>query len=329
MNILAIETSCDDTSCAVITDNYKLLSLNISSQNDIHSNFGGVVPEIASRQHLKMLPIVFQKTLQDAKITIKDIDGICVTIGPGLVGSLLVGLMFAKGLSLANKKPFFAVNHIEGHFFASFLEEKKPDFPFIALVASGGHTALYLVNGFRNYKIIGQTRDDAAGEAFDKVAKLLDIGYPGGVAIEKFAEGISGSINLPYPLEKENDFSFSGLKTAVLTIVKKTNKISNDFKKELCASFQQTVVKILVDKTIRACKKYKVKNIVISGGVASNKLLRQEIAKSANMENLEVFIPEKKFCTDNAGMIGVVGYHFISNGIETDLSISAIPDWTF
>ncbi len=329
MNILAIETSCDDTSCAVITDNYKLLSLNISSQNDIHGNFGGVVPEIASRQHLRILPFIFQKTLQDAKISIKDIDGICATIGPGLVGSLLVGLMFAKGLCISNKKPFFGVNHIEGHFFASFLEEKRPDFPFIALVASGGHTALYLVKGFRNYKIIGQTRDDAAGEAFDKVAKLLGIGYPGGVAIEKFAEGVRGSINLPYPLEKEKDFSFSGLKTAVLTIVKKTDNLSDDFKKNLCASFQEKVVKILVDKTVRACKKYKVKNIVISGGVASNKLLRQEITTIAKSEDLEVFIPQKKFCTDNAAMIGVVGYYFLKNNFKTDLSVSAIPDWSF
>jgi N6-L-threonylcarbamoyladenine synthase len=263
MNVLAIETSCDDTSCSIITDDYKLLSLNISSQNDIHSQFGGVVPEVASRQHLKMLPTVFKKTLHDANLSLKDIDGITATIGPGLIGSLLVGIMFAKGLSIANKKPFFAVNHIEGHFFASYLEEKKPDFPFVALVASGGHTALYLVNDFRDYKLIGQTRDDAAGEAFDKVAKLLNIGYPGGVAIEKLAEGVEGTINLPYPLEREDDFSFSGLKTAVLTIIKKNQTITEDFKKDLCASFQKTVVKILVDKTIRACKKFKIKKIVI------------------------------------------------------------------
>lgn len=328
MNILAIETSCDDTSCAIITDGYKLLALNISSQNDIHSHFGGVVPEVASRQHLKMLPLIFKKTLHDANITLRDIDGITATIGPGLVGSLLVGLMFAKGLAISNKLPFFGVNHIEGHFFASYLEEEKPDFPFIALVASGGHTAIYLVKDFRNYEIIGQTRDDAAGEAFDKVAKLLGIGYPGGVAIEKFSEGVVGTIDLPYPLEKESDFSFSGLKTAVLSIVKKTGKLSEDFKKDLCASFQKTVVKILVDKTIRSGKKYKIKNIVISGGVASNKLLREEIIKTASDENMKVFIPQKKFCTDNAGMIGVVGYHFLKQGIKTDLSISAIPDWT-
>lgn len=328
MNILAIETSCDDTSCAIITEDYKLLSLNISSQNDIHSKFGGVVPEVASRQHLKILPLIFKKTLHDANITLKDIHGITATIGPGLVGSLLVGLMFAKGLSISNKLPFFGVNHIEGHFFASFLEEKRPDFPFIALVASGGHTAIYLVQDFRKYEIIGQTRDDAAGEAFDKVAKLLEIGYPGGVAIENLSEGVIGTIDLPYPLEQEFDFSFSGLKTAVLTIVKKTTTMSEDFKKDLCASFQRTVVKILVDKTIRAGKKNKVKNIVISGGVASNKLLREEIVKYAKEENMEVFIPQKRFCTDNAGMIGVVGYHFLKKGDYTDLSVSAIPDWS-
>jgi len=328
MNILAIETSCDDTSCAVLTDNHKLLSMNINSQNDIHSQFGGVVPEIASRQHLKILPHIYKKTLLEAGLTINDIDGICVTTGPGLVGSLLVGIMFAKGLCLSTKKPFLTVNHIEGHFFASFLSEKKPDFPFVALVASGGHTAIYIVKGFRNYQLIGQTRDDAAGEAFDKVAKILELGYPGGVAIESIAGDFEGTIQLPYPLEKENDFSFSGLKTAVLTLIKKQKNLTYDFKKDLAASFQKVVIDILIDKTIKTAKKYGIKHIVICGGVASNKLLREKIIKFTIDENLQIFIPEKKFCTDNAGMISVVGEYLLKNGIYSDLSISAMPDWS-
>lgn len=328
MNILAIETSCDDTSCAIIGDNYKLISLNISSQNDIHEAYGGVVPEIASRQHLKMLPYIFKKTLNEADLDLNDIDGVCATIGPGLVGSLLVGIMFAKGLCISLNKRFFGVNHIEGHFFASFLNDNRPDFPFIALVASGGHTAIYLVNDFRDYKLVGQTRDDAAGEAFDKIAKLLNLGYPGGVAIEKIAKDHEGTINLPYPLEKDDDFSFSGLKTAVLTIVKKNHPLSEDFIIDLSASFQKKVVDILIDKTLRAVKKYNVKNIVISGGVASNKLLRTKFLKKAEEENLKLYIPDKKFCTDNAAMIGIVGYHFLKNGQYTELSTSAKPDWT-
>lgn len=327
MIVLAVESSCDDTSCALVADNYKLLASVVSSQNLVHEKFGGVVPEIASRQHIENISPVFNQTMNDAGISLKDIDGVCATLGPGLIGSLLVGVMFAKGLAVSLNKPFFGVNHIEGHFFAPFLSENRPDFPFIALVASGGHTALYLVTGFRDYKLIGQTRDDAAGESFDKTAKLLNLGYPGGVAIQNIAEDTEGTITLPKPLEKEDDFSFSGLKTHVLNIAKKQSPLSPEFVKNMAASFQKTVVEILAGKTINAALKTGVKQIVVSGGVSANKLLRKTMREKAAQHNLQVFIPLSEFCTDNAAMIGIVGHHFLSKGITTPLSASATPDW--
>ncbi|MCX7991018.1 MAG: tRNA (adenosine(37)-N6)-threonylcarbamoyltransferase complex transferase subunit TsaD [Proteobacteria bacterium] len=327
MIILAIETSCDDTSVAVVSEGYKVLSSVVSSQNDIHGIFGGVVPEVASRAHLENISPVFNLTLKEAGISVKDIDGIAVTIGPGLVGSLLVGISFAKGLSFSLKKPLLAVNHIEGHFFAPFLEYKDLDYPYLALVASGGHTGIYLVKGFRDYELIGQTRDDAAGESFDKVAKLLGLGYPGGVAIERFVGDTSGDIDLPKPLEKERDFSFSGLKTAVLNIVKKHKDLSEDLKKNIAGSFQRTVVEILTDKTISSALNRSVGNIVISGGVSANRLLRETFQKLCLRHNLKLYIPSKKYCTDNAGMIGAVGINLMKRGIFAEPTVSAIADW--
>lgn len=327
MIILAVETSCDDTSCAVMADDYKLLASTVSSQNLIHEKFGGVVPEIASRRHLENITPVFNQTMTNAGLSLKDIDGICVTLGPGLVGSLLVGIMFAKGLAVSTKKPFLGINHIEGHFFAPFIGQEKPDFPYVALVASGGHTALYIVSGFRDYKLVGQTRDDAAGESFDKVAKMLGLGYPGGVAIQNVSENFDGSITLPKPLEREDDFSFSGLKTHVSNIIKKQEVLSDEFKKNMAASFQKTVVEILTTKTINAAIKAGATHVVISGGVSANRLLRKKIHEKASLNNLRVFIPPPEFCTDNAAMIGVVGHKLLSDGITTELSASAIPDW--
>jgi N6-L-threonylcarbamoyladenine synthase len=327
MIVLAVETSCDDTSCAVIGDNYKLLSSIVSSQNLIHQKFGGVVPEIASRHHLENISPVFHQALHDAYVSKANIDGICVTLGPGLIGSLLVGIMFAKGLAVSMNKPFFGVNHIEGHFFASLLGESKPDFPFIALVASGGHTSLYLVNGMRKYKRLGQTRDDAAGECFDKVAKLLNLGYPGGPAIQNTAGETEGTIPLPKPMEREDDFSFSGLKTHVLNITKKHGSLSPEFVKDMAASFQKTVVEILTEKTINSAINNGVSRIVIAGGVSANNLLRKTIQKKASKHGIKVFMPSMELCTDNAAMIGAVGHYFLSEGIITPLSASAIPDW--
>lgn len=328
MLILAIETSCDDTSTALIEDGYKVLSYTVSSQNKFHERFGGIVPEVAARKHLENINFVLKDTLEKGKKSLKDIDGICCTIGPGLVGSLLVGVMFSKGLSQSLRKPFFGVNHIEGHFFASFLEKHKPTFPFTALVASGGHTALYLVKGFRDYELYSQTRDDAAGESFDKVAKILNLGYPGGPAIEQYVADFSGDIDLPTPLQKERDFSFSGLKTAIFNLVKKNEPLREDFKINLAASFQKKVVEILVNKAITAAQYYGTKDLVISGGVSANRLLRERIKKQAKELDINVFIPPLEFCTDNAAMVGVVGHHFLSRGETTPLNVSAMPDWT-
>lgn len=327
MIVLAIETSCDDTSVAVVSEEYKVLSSIVSSQNDIHSIFGGVVPEVASRAHLEKISQVFHLALKEAGISLDDISAIAVTIGPGLVGSLLVGISFAKGLSLTLNKPILAVNHIEGHFFAPFLEYKDLTYPYLALVASGGHTGLYLVKEFRDYELIGQTRDDAAGEAFDKVAKLLGLGYPGGVAIERFVGDFDGDIIFPKPLEKEKDFSFSGLKTAVLNIVKKNRDLTEELKRNISSSFQKTVVEILTEKTVSEALKRGIKNIVISGGVSANKLLRKNFQALADKSNLKIYIPSPKYCTDNAGMIGAVGLNLLSKGIFAPETISAIADW--
>ncbi len=327
MTILAIETSCDDTSVSIVTDNFKVLSQIVSSQNQIHSIFGGVVPEVASRAHLENISAVFHQAVRVADVKLSQIDGIAVTVGPGLAGSLLVGVSFAKGLSLSLKKPLLAVNHIEGHFYAPFIEHKIP-YPFLALVASGGHTALYLIKGFRDYKLIGQTRDDAAGEAFDKVAKLLDLGYPGGVAIERFVGDFIGTIDLPRPLSNEDDFSFSGLKTAVANIVRKQVTLTEEFKKDIASSFQKTVVDILVEKTIKEALKKGIKEIVISGGVSANRLLRKNLSDAAYKHNLNIYIPSMKYCTDNAAMIGVVGLMLLQRGITAPATVSAIPDLT-
>lgn len=327
MLILAVETSCDDTSTALIEDNYKVLSYTVSSQNEFHQRFGGIVPEIAARKHLENITYVLQDTLDKAGKNITDIDGICCTLGPGLVGSLLVGVMFAKGLAQSLDVPFFGVNHIEGHFFAPFLEEKKPDFPYTALVASGGHTAIYLVKGFRDYELYGQTRDDAAGESFDKVAKILDLGYPGGPAIEKLVTDFKGDIELPSPLQKDRDFSFSGLKTFILNLTKKCSPLNESMKINIAASFQKKVVEILVAKTITASKHYGTKDIVISGGVSANKLLRELMKERSSQADFNLYIPSFEFCTDNAAMIGVVGHYFLSKGYSTPLTVSAMPDW--
>lgn len=327
MIVLAIETSCDDTSAAIVSSDNKVLSSVVSSQNDIHGIFGGVVPEVASRAHLEKISPVYHLAIEEANISASQIDGIAVTIGPGLAGSLLVGLSFAKGLSLSFKKPLLAVNHIEGHFFAPFIEYQDLEYPYLALVASGGHTALYIVKGFRNYEYAGKTRDDAAGEAFDKVAKLLGLGYPGGVAIEKFVGDYEGDIDFPKPLEKERDFSFSGLKTAVLNIVKKHNKLSEDQKMNIASSFQRTVVDILTEKTVSLALTKGIKNIVISGGVSANKLLRKRFEKLSKEHNLKIYIPSPKYCTDNAAMIGIVGVNLLSKGIIAPPTVSAIADW--
>jgi len=333
MRILAIETSCDDTGAAVILDGRSILSNIVSSQVPIHQKYGGVVPELASRRHIESIVPIVTEALESAGVTLKEIDGIAVTQGPGLVGSLLVGLSFAKSVAFASGLPFVGVNHIEAHLSAIFLEEKPPRFPFIGLVVSGGHTSLYRMDGFGKYKRLGQTRDDAAGEAFDKVAKLLGLGYPGGPIIDELSRtGNPRAIRFPRPVlsKKSFDFSFSGLKTAVVNYVK-TNPPSpmgypENLIKDIVSSFQEAVVEVLVKKTLQAAQDQKLKRIVLSGGVAANQRLRQKIKEESFERKLNVYVPSPSFCTDNAAMVGVVGYEYLKRGIRSPYSLNAFSN---
>ncbi len=330
MDILGIDTSCDDTSVGVVADNRRVLSNVVHSQVKLHSPHGGVVPELASREHLRNIMVVVQEALLRADLRMSDLDGIAVTVGPGLVGSLLVGLYYAKSLSYAHNIPLVAINHLEGHILSIFLEEKAPSFPFVALTVSGGHTSLYHVEGYGQYSLIGQTLDDAAGEAFDKVAKILGLGYPGGVVIEAQArDGNMERIDFPraYLAKDSFDFSFSGLKTAVSLYVKKWNKNGKETQDvslpDIAASFQESVIDVLVRKVMMARKKMGVSTIVVAGGVACNNRLRDRLLDSAASEGIQVFFPRPAFCTDNGAMIAMAGHHRLSCGERTDLSIDA------
>ena len=313
MLVLGLETSCDETAAAVLKDGETLLSNIINDQIDIHSEYGGIVPELAGRSHNERVHRVIIEAIQKAGVELRDIDLIAVTMGPGLIGSLLVGLNTAKGLSYGLKKPMIGVNHLEGHVLAIFLQ-KKVEFPFIALVVSGGHTELYRVSGFGQYKLLGKTRDDAAGESFDKVGKMLGLPYPGGPAIEKLArKGNSNAHKFPRAyLEKGSlDFSFSGLKTSVRTFLNQREQRSGITltDEDISASFQDAVLNVLVGKLISACKREKLSRIVVTGGVASNGALREAIKKEAQCWGFEASFPDPKFCTDNAAMIACAGYY--------------------
>jgi N6-L-threonylcarbamoyladenine synthase len=330
MLVLAIETSCDDTGAAVVLNGRKILSNVVSSQVSIHQKYGGVVPELASRRHIESIVPIVTEALEMGKVTLRDIDGISVTQGPGLVGSLLVGLSFAKSLSFVTRLPFVGVNHIEAHLSAIFLEEKPPKFPFIGLVVSGGHTSLFRVDGFGKYKRLGQTRDDAAGEAFDKVAKLLSLGYPGGPVIDELSKSSNPkAIRFPRPSLGKNsfDFSFSGLKTAVVNYVKSHPEPAGGYSEELIrdivSSFQEAVVDVLVKKTLQAAQNQGLRRVVLSGGVAANRRLRERIKEEASQQKVNVYIPSPSFCTDNAAMVGVVGYEYLKRGIQSPLSLNA------
>lgn len=333
MRILAIETSCDDTGAAVVLDGRKILSNVVSSQIAVHQKYGGVVPELASRKHIEAIVPIVTEALERAGGTLQEIDGIAVTQGPGLVGSLLVGLSFAKSLAFVTGAPFVGVNHIEAHLSAIFLEERPPRFPFLGLAVSGGHTSLFRVDGFGAYKMLGQTRDDAAGEAFDKVAKLLGLGYPGGPIIDQLSmTGDSKAIRFPRAsLGKDSfDFSFSGVKTAVVNFVKAHPEPAGGFPKEMIcnivSSFQEAVVDVLVKKTFQAARHQGLKRVVISGGVAANRLLRQRMEEGASEQKIRVHIPSPAFCTDNAAMVGVVGYECLKRGIRSDFSLNAFSN---
>jgi N6-L-threonylcarbamoyladenine synthase len=327
MKILGIDTSCDDTSAAVVADGHLVLSNVVNSQIRLHHPYGGVVPELASREHIRNIVPVVDEALFRAKLELKDLDGIAVTVGPGLIGSLLVGLYYAKALNYVSQIPLVAINHLEGHLLSIFLEEDTPPFPFVALTISGGHTCLYHVKGFGNYTLMGQTLDDAAGEAFDKVSKILGLGYPGGAVIEKLARsGQKDKVNFPraYLAPDSFDFSFSGLKTSVSLYVNKWRQSEGeeaDVKMtDIAASFQEAVLDVLVGKIMKAREKTRVSSIVIAGGVACNQSLRERLKSIAAKKGIGVYYPHSEYCTDNGAMIAVAGYHRFIHGEHADLS---------
>lgn len=326
MLILGIDTSCDDTSASVVEDGRGILSNVVSGQELIHRKYGGIVPELASRRHIEMIWPVVDEALENAGAGLRDISAVAVCHGPGLIGSLLVGCSFAKALCYSRDIPLVAVNHLEGHIFSSFLSEgndkgadavelRVPEFPFIALIVSGGHTSLYRVEGFGSYRELGRSRDDAAGEAYDKVSKLLGLGYPGGPLLDRLSmEGNPEAIDFPRAYLPESlDFSFSGLKTAVVNYLKTVSYQECGLISNIAASFQAAVVDVLVRKTERAVEKEGVKRVTLSGGVAANSLLRKELARLGNVKGLDLFMPPAPLCTDNAAMIASAGYHHLLN----------------
>ncbi len=328
MVILGIDTSCDDTCASIVEDGKRLLSNVVSSQVIVHHRYGGVVPELASREHIRNIVPVVEESMKKASVNNKDIDAIAVTVGPGLVGALLVGIYFAKAFSYAKGIPLIGVNHLEGHILSVFLEKKLPSFPFVALTVSGGHTNIYHVRDFGDYTVLGQTLDDAAGEAFDKVAKLLGLGYPGGGIIEKMAfEGRDDAIDFPraYLSKGSLNFSFSGLKTSVALYIKKWRD-RNDTEislKDIAASFQSAVVDILIDKLIAATNQVGVKSIMLAGGVARNNYLRNKLQETIADKGIDLYIPQPELCTDNGAMIAVAGYHRLIKGYRDDLTLDA------
>ena len=328
--ILAIESSCDETSAAVVVNGREVLSNIIASQIDTHKKYGGVVPEVASRMHIEAISGVVQEALDEANITLDKIDAIGVTYGPGLVGALLVGLQFAKGLALSIKKTLVGVNHIEGHICANYIQHKELKPPFVSLVVSGGHTFIVHVKNYGDYEVIGQTRDDAAGEAYDKVARALGLGYPGGPKIDKLAkEGNPKAIVFPKANfhEETLDFSFSGVKSAVLNYLNKCKMQNIEVNKaDVAASFQYAVINVLKENVLLTCKKRNIKTIAIAGGVASNSSLREILINEASKRGIEVLFPAPILCTDNAAMIGSAAYFKFINGEISDLNLNAKPN---
>ena len=325
MKVLGIETSCDETAAAVVEDGTRVLSNQISSQVEIHARYGGIVPEVASRQHtLSIIPIIRQ-AMAEAKVGWDDIDGIAVTIGPGLAGSLLTGVNAAKAISLARGLPLTGVNHLEGHIYANWLTEGSLDFPLVCLVVSGGHTDLVLVRDHRDYTLLGQTRDDAAGEAFDKAARLLGLGYPGGPAIERAARSGTAAIPLPRAwLKGTLDFSFSGVKTALLRLVEGGGFSSSaSAPADAAASFQEAVVDVLVTKTVAAARDHHARQVLLAGGVAANASLRQTLIAASP---IPVLVPQPILCTDNAAMIAACGCFQFRAGMTDGLDLDIVPN---
>lgn len=338
MKILGIESSCDETAAAIVEDGKKLLSNVVVSQIDIHKEYGGVIPEIAARSHIEAINPVINKALAEANLTIDDVDAIAVTYAPGLIGSLLIGTLAARTLAILHHKPLVKVQHVEGHVYANFLNEKQPEFPLLALIVSGGHSQLVLFKDHGNYELLGQTNDDAIGEAFDKVAKILGLPYPGGPAIARAAkDGDKFKYHLPDArLKHPYDFSFSGLKTAVLRAVQKEVGVSYDFPSfklkdklktseinDFAASFQYTAIKTLVTKTVKAYNEFQPKSVVIAGGVAANQELREQLKAALP---IDIDYAPISLCTDNAAMIATLGYYKFINGKVTDpYELEVIP----
>ena len=322
--VLAIETSCDETAAAVVADGKHVLSSVVSSQVDIHARYGGVVPEVASRAHVDLITPVIAQALIEAGIEHHDLDLVAATRGPGLIGSLLVGVSAAKSLALVWNKPFIGVNHLEGHLYSSFLEEPNLELPMIILLVSGGHTMLVSMDEHLTYRVLGQTLDDAAGEAYDKVARYLGLGYPGGPIIDRLATSGQSEISFPRPMIGEGyDFSFSGLKTAVINYVRKN---PDELDENIAASFQEAVVEVLVTKTIRAAKDENAVSVCIGGGVAANSRLREAILDACPKEGLKPFIPSRSYCTDNAAMIGAAAWRRFHHDGPSVLATGADPN---
>lgn len=327
MKILAVETSCDETSAAVI-DGHRVVSSIISSQS-VHSDFGGVVPELASRAHIRLIVPIVQKAVQDAGLEPAALDGLAVTHGPGLVGALLVGVNFIKGMAAALNKPFIGVNHIEGHIYGNLLSQKQYEFPIIFLIVSGGHTQIVLMKDHLKYEILGKTRDDAVGEAFDKGAKMLGLGYPGGPQIDKLAaQGDPEFFHFPRALLKNKayDFSYSGLKTALLTYI---NDRGPDHVQahlaDICASYQAAAIEVLVRKTILAAQEFKAGHVAIAGGVAANSLLRSWLDEECRRNGMSFYRPNLEYCTDNAAMIARAGLEYLKRNIHSSQELNAWP----
>ena len=321
---LAVETSCDETSMSIIKNGVEEISTVVLTQIDIHKEFGGVVPEIASRSHIENITIVLEELEEKSHMSLHDVDFIGVTYGPGLIGSLLIGVEAAKTIAMVLNKPLVPVHHIAGHIYANNLE-KRLEFPLIALVVSGGHTDLVYMKEDYSFERIGSTLDDAVGEAYDKVAKILGLSYPGGPIVDKLAHTGSDTYDLPYPLDdKSYNFSFSGLKSAVVNLVHNEQQRNNQIRVEdVCASFQNRVIKVLTKKTMKAINNYQVKNLVIAGGVAANRGLREELTKLCEENNIDLSIPRISYCTDNAAMIGAAAYYAYQKNIIADLQLNA------
>lgn len=321
---LAIESSCDETSMSIIKNGVEEISTVVVTQIDIHKKFGGVVPEIASRSHIESITIVLDELLEKSKMSIDEIDMIGVTYGPGLIGSLLIGVECAKTISLVTGKPLIPVHHIAGHIYANNLKNRLT-FPLIALVVSGGHTDLVYMKEDYSFERIGSTLDDAVGEAYDKVAKILGLDYPGGPIVDKLAHIGSDTYDLPYPLDdKSFNFSFSGIKSAVVNLVHNEHQRGNEICiEDMCTSFQHRVIHILTKKTKKALEEYHVNNLVVAGGVAANSALRESLTKMAEENNIKISFPEMKYCTDNAAMIGAAAYYAYQAGIRGSLELNA------